>query len=282
VKRSKGEEIFNHFFKEIYQDRWETLYCALKAPTKKIARPLYQNINAPIEQYLQSLGPATDEIKDGCYVMDAASVVAPLLLEVKPEDSVLDMCSAPGGKALILIEHLHSKGSITLNDISLARKERLRRVIKQYIKSEDQTLVTLTNFDGLQFGIKRAESFNKILLDTPCSGERHLINDSKELELWSPSRSKKLSSRQYGLLCSALLSLKAEGLLVYSTCSISPFENDSVIEKLIQKKNDQFELDTPNLSLIDGAEKTKYGYIFLPDKSNLGPQYICRIKKRKI
>ena len=122
------------------------------------------------------------------------------------------------------------------------------------------------------------DTFDKILVDAPCSGERHLIQKTKELEKWSLNRTKRLAKTQYGLLCSALLSLKPGGYILYSTCSISPMENDDVIERLLTKKSTDVELASID-ETHDFVEKTNFGYIVLPDKTQAGPLYFTLLKK---
>src|SRR5690606_27123133 len=106
--------------------------------------------------------------------------------------------------------------------------------------------------------------FDKALVDTPCSSERHLIHQNKT-STWSPKRSRYLSIKQYTLLCAALLCCKPGATIVYSTCSINPVENDDVIARLLKKKKDKVSLlSSPSISEL-GSEPTKYGQIILPD-----------------
>jgi len=78
---------------------------------------------------------------------------------------------------------------------------------------------------------------------------------------------------------SALLALKTGGTLVYSTCALSNLENDLLIEKLIEKKGSTFEVDDSLNAPCPPGEKTKFGLIFLPDRSGIGPSYCTRLKK---
>ena len=111
-----------------------------------------------------------------------------------------------------------------------------------------------------------------MLVDAPCSGEKHLLETKSELDQWTPSRTKKLASRQYSLLCSALLTVKPGGVITYSTCSISPLENDGVIERILKKKPDQIESVSDSNSIPDFVEKTEFGYQIMPDQSGgFGP-----------
>lgn len=180
---------------------------------------------------------------------------------------------------MILIEALKGKGVIHLNEPSRKRRERLKKVIRDYIPEDFRNVVSVKGQDGAHFGLKAPNTYDRILVDAPCSGERHLLHSPSELEKWTPKRSKRLAGRQYGLLCSALLALKTGGTMIYSTCSISPFENDGVLEKLVDKKKDQFEFEEIDHPFLKYAEKSLFGYHFLPDNSGYGPLFITKIKK---
>jgi 16S rRNA C967 or C1407 C5-methylase (RsmB/RsmF family) len=84
-----------------------------------------------------------------------------------------------------------------------------------------------------------------------------------------------LAVRQHALVCSGLDALKAGGVLAYSTCSISPLENDGVIDRLFKSREGQFKVR----NLETGGEPTKHGRIFLPDQSGAGPLYTSILDK---
>jgi 16S rRNA C967 or C1407 C5-methylase (RsmB/RsmF family) len=122
--------------------------------------------------------------------------------------------------------------------------------------------------------------FDRILVDVPCSGERHILEDLGELAEWTPKRSKNLAERQARILTNALISLKPGGLLVYSTCSISLLENDNVIKTTLAKlrsvKAEIVELH----DLPIGRATSIGGWQILPHlDSNWGPIYFCALRK---
>jgi 16S rRNA C967 or C1407 C5-methylase (RsmB/RsmF family) len=122
------------------------------------------------------------------------------------------------------------------------------------------------------------EAFDRVLVDAPCSGERHLLANKSELEVWSPARSKNLAVRQYALLASALAVVKRGGRVVYSTCSISPLENDGVVAKLLKKRPGEVRILKPE-GLSDKTEPTEHGAIVLPDRDGRGPIYFSVIER---
>ncbi len=251
---------FIDYFSGIYGARWNTLYPALCQSDPKAARNCFG-------------GFAT-------YVMDHASIRAAEALQVSPGFQVLDLCAAPGGKTLILAEGLSGNGALIANELSSPRRVRLKEVLDMHIPSEFRSLVKITGFDGNQFGLKRKNEFDRVLLDAPCSSERHLIQDDPRVPDWKESRTRQLAMRQYSLLCAGMLALKPGGKLVYSTCSISPLENDGVIEKLISKKGDSYMLD-PDTSDLQDLERTEFGFQIFPDRNQgAGPIYLSRIIKK--
>ena len=116
-----------------------------------------------------------------------------------------------------------------------------------------------------------------ILLDAPCSSERHVIQSAQHLAMWSPSRPKRLAIEQYSLLASAFMALRKGGHLLYSTCSVNPQEDEAVVAKLFTRQNglvEEIMLDDPR------AEKREHGCIIMPDSSGgLGPLYYCLLRK---
>ena len=251
---------FKNYFERIYGVRWAELLPALRQAAPKVTRPCFGGYSE--------------------YVMDSASIRAAQALKVCPGDRVLDLCAAPGGKTLILAEALQGSGSVTANELSMARRRRLKDVVESHVPERFRPLILITGFDGNQFGLKKKSEYDRILLDAPCSSEAHLLEADPQMKDWRESRTKQLAMRQYSLLCSALLALKEGGTLVYSTCSISPLENDGVIERLLKRKSNEVMLDPEDSDLLD-LEKTGYGYQVFPDRNaGAGPIYFSRLVKR--
>ena len=81
-------------------------------------------------------------------------------------------------------------------------------------------IIKVTGYDGMKFGLHKKECFDKILLDAPCSSDRHVLNSPAHLEVWSAKRVKRLSVEQGALLASAVDALKPGGTVVYGTCAL--------------------------------------------------------------
>ncbi len=255
-KKNKGLQAFENYYSQIFGERWEVLKTALTSEKK------HQSFR------YDSSCPE--------YFLDQASIVAADSLGIVAGDSVLDLCAAPGGKSLILSQYLGENGSLVSNDRSANRRNRLIRVLDQHLPEEVRSKVTVTGHDACTWCQHQTEEFDRILLDAPCSSERHLLERPQRLDDWALGRSKRLAVTQWSILSSAFLVLKSGGHLVYSTCSLSPLENDAVIEKLYKKYEGRFEICSEQ---IEGGESTEYGKLFLPDNGGHGPLFISKIKK---
>lgn len=281
---------FHNYFLQAYGERWPQLLAALQQKEQPIFRwnkwssvkpsnALGDLVGCSEWRSLDNRQPQRDEAQllDG-YILDAGSVVAARSLGVESGDRVLDMCAAPGGKSLILAESIGAEGELVANELSFARRERLVKVIQQYVPRESRDNIWVKGSDAVKFGLKEPGTFDKVLLDAPCSGERHLLQNPTELAEWSIKRTERLAARQYSLLAAAYLAVKVGGEILYSTCSISPLENDGVIQQLLKKKKEKVEVIplTPSYLL---PEQTQHGWIYLPDTSTCGPLFFSKIRR---
>lgn len=215
----RGRDGFDSYYKEVFKDDWESLRSAL----------LGECVYARLEY--AGMEP---------YFLDPASVCAALALPVKDSCGVLDMCAAPGGKSLVLAGGLRDGASLHANERSHQRKIRLDTVLKQSLPESVLSSVRTTCSDAAVMCRRKDLCYGSILLDAPCSSERHVLSDPRYLSLWSPSRIKNLSMEQWALLSSAWRMLSPGGALVYSTCALSPSENDGVLERLSRKFPDVY------------------------------------------
>ncbi len=255
-----GAEAFDLYYEQQYGERWATLKEALLAESRHMAYD--ENLLKP-------------------YYLDYASVQAALALPPLENGTCLDMCAAPGGKTLVLSNAMGKDVSITANEISADRRNRLVKVLNEHLKPESRERIKISGYDASKMPRYEKAVYDRILLDAPCSSERHVLQQEKYLKQWTESRIKNLAQRQWSLLSAAFLLLKDNAFLVYSTCALSCQENDEVIARLIKKYKDQVEIiSTPSL---EDAEKTQYGNIFLPDRANgAGPIYFCLVKKNEM
>ena len=171
-----------------------------------------------------------------CYAQDASSMVPPLFLEPKPDDRILDMCATPGSKTTQLAQMMKNKGLILSLDDSLERLKALR-INLQRLGVKNVVVVWMDARRFWRTGIK----FSKILLDVPCSATGAVLDTISPITSWSLRKVLRLTRIQKGLISSAIKSLDKDGVLVYSTCSLDPDENEAVIDYAVKKFNVEVE-----------------------------------------
>jgi tRNA (cytosine49-C5)-methyltransferase len=168
------------------------------------------------------------------YLQEAASMIPAIALDVKPEMKVLDMCSAPGSKTSQIAQYMDNTGVLVANDLSSARLKALGANL-QKLGVLNQVI---TNLNGNHF--KKPE-FDRVLVDAPCSGTGTIRKSFKVLDIWSFNLVRKFSHIQKSLIQSGFDSLVEEGILVYSTCTQEPEENEAVVTWLLEN-NENAEL----------------------------------------
>lgn len=161
-------------------------------------------------------------------IQDEASQMIPLLLGVRPGDSVLDLCAAPGGKTLTLARQAGASALVVAGDIHESRLCAMR----ERFQSAGQTNVNLVALDGAR-ALPFANKFDRILVDAPCSGTGTLARNPEIRWRLRAEDLAALHSRQVALLTSALNSLAAGGTLIYSTCSLESEENEMVVQEAL-------------------------------------------------
>ncbi|NXV89871.1 NSUN4 methyltransferase, partial [Calonectris borealis] len=165
------------------------------------------------------------------YLMDAASLLPVLALNVQPDEFVLDLCAAPGGKTLALLQ-TGVCGHLTANDVSISRTKRLYQILRSYVPKEIRETVSVTSCDGRDWGQLEGGTFHKVLVDVPCTTDRHSVTE-EDNNIFHKRRTKErqlLPMLQLQLLMAGILATKPGGEVVYSTCSLSPLQNECVIE----------------------------------------------------
>eukprot|EP00039_Didymoeca_costata_P016094 m.281661 g.281661 ORF g.281661 m.281661 type:complete len:694 (+) comp16336_c0_seq5:2267-4348(+) len=180
----------------------------------------------------------------GLWFQEEVSMLPPLLLDVKPEHYVLDMCSAPGSKTTEALELMHSLspakfpcGLLIANDIDTKRVNNIMtpRVRKLHTPAVAITVGNAAKFPQLNLEDESQLSFDRIMLDAPCSGDGTLRKEPSIWRNWDVHSAVDLHSQQLKLLMRGLTLLKDGGRLVYSTCSLNPIENEAVVLAAIRR-----------------------------------------------
>lgn len=160
------------------------------------------------------------------YLQNLSSMLPPIVLNPKPQENILDMAAAPGGKTTQLAALSQNKAYITACERNKIRGEKL----KYNLEKQGASMVNVMLEDAAS--LSDFFSFDKILLDAPCSGSGtdNVFKSNFTLELIQKS-----SKTQEKLLRKALKILKPGGEMVYSTCSIFVKENEEVVEKVLKE-----------------------------------------------
>ncbi|XP_008547250.1 5-methylcytosine rRNA methyltransferase NSUN4 [Microplitis demolitor] len=225
------------------------------------------------------------------YLMDGGSILPVLALDLKPGDTMLDMCAAPGGKSLVALQTLYPR-VLVCNDVKLSRLNDLDGVMHEYLGDLDHWdgRLFLTNQDAR--AIEDKDIYNKILVDVPCTTDRLNLH-TEENNLFKGSRVKErlqLPEIQTEILLQALKIIAPGGTVVYSTCSLSPIQNDGVVQMALKRcyeetqttmvVKDMYEALGPLRCIYRFGNDFgfKYGNIVVPvRKHNWGPLYFCKI-----
>ena len=120
-----------------------------------------------------------------------------------------------------------------------------------HLPTEFRSNLTITGHDATRWGLHEQGVYDRILLDAPCSSERHLIHNPNHLAQWSLGRTRSLAQQALAMLCSAFEALKPGGHLLYSTCSISPEENGILVERFAAKRPHSWTLAEQKIVLPD-------------------------------
>lgn len=231
------------------------------------------------------------------FLMDGASVLPALLLDVKYGERVLDACAAPGGKSLLMLQTLHPD-IVICNDIQESRTNRIKRIMDQYLFDYEEKWhgkrILITQGDARVLG--DYELYDKILVDVPCTTDRHSLMENDN-NIFKPSRVKerlRLPEMQSAILTNCLRLLKPGGSLMYSTCSLSPIQNDGVVHMSLQKVFNEYGITTTvkdlsrqmkcfgHLFRFENPKNLKYGQMVLPYlPANFGPMYFCKITRNE-
>lgn len=164
-----------------------------------------------------------------CYVQEPSAMIPAEALQVKPGQWVLDLCAAPGGKTTQIAGKLANSGLLIANDVS---PKRLAPLI-QKVQAFGITNTFVTHESPERLATVFAGQFDRVLVDAPCSGEGMFSRNPRSIQQWSPDYVNECATLQREILKDALQMLAPGGILVYSTCTFSPEENEGTIQWIL-------------------------------------------------
>ena len=188
------------------------------------------------------------------YLQSLSSMVPPIVLNPKAGERILDLTAAPGSKTTQLAGIMNNEGYILANELDKIRCERL----KHNVEVQGSTIVEVINSRGEKLGETHENSFDKVLLDTPCSGEgRFLACSSATYRDWSLKTVNQLTKLQRKLFDSAYKAVKPGGTIVYSTCTINKNENEFILDWILN--NYKVKILDINLNIKDSIQGSNEG-----------------------
>jgi len=219
----------------------------------------------------------SDEFRDGkIIVQDASSYLSARNLNPKPDESVLDTCSAPGGKTAVLGELMENRGELLALDIYPHKL----KLIEENCHKCGVDIVRTVKMDARKLK-EQGKKFDKILVDAPCSGYGVLRKKPEAIYNKNSENVEELAKLQFEILESASQVLKDNGELVYSTCTILKEENGENIKKFLEKypNFETVELYIPEN--VNGSYDNVGGFTVDYKEDILDGFYIVKLKKNK-
>ncbi len=191
------------------------------------------------------LGKTKEHLLGYYYVQEISSMLPILVLKPKSGDFVLDLCASPGSKTTQAAAMMENEGFILANEFSMGRigilNSNLERCgVMNTIVSRKEGVALCERL------LKKSKiMFDKILVDAPCSGEGTLRKSPKTFQMWNQNMIRKIANTQRKLAEAAFRLLKVGGTMIYSTCTLSPEEDEMIVNHLFNK----FDIEIEQISL---------------------------------
>lgn len=215
-----------------------------------------------------------EEFREGLFnLQEKSSMVPALVLAPRGGEKVLDMCAAPGNKTLQLSCMMEGTGEIVAIEKDFLRFKSLCFNIRKF----GMVNAKAEKMDA--FKLNKKDYFDKVLLDAPCSSEGLVRKDFDALKHWSQKLAGRKAKLQKKLILKGFDSLKKEGVMVYSTCSLAPEEDEEVVKHLLGKRNNAEieKVEIKGFRMREGIEGL--GCKILPQDNNSQAFYFCRLRK---
>jgi NOL1/NOP2/sun family putative RNA methylase len=223
------------------------------------------------------------------YVQEIASMIPVFVLDPKPGEYVLDLCAAPGSKTTQIAQMMNNRGLLVANEINRKRMQGLIHNIKRCGVYNEAVI----QIKGQRIDKILPEYFDRVLVDAPCSAEGTIRRSKSVLSHWGEKNIQRMSHIQKGLIASAFRTLRPGGTMVYSTCTIAPEENESVVAYLLGRfpEADLMSINIPHFKTHPAITKWKHESYedrikkcvrIMPQDNDTAPFFIARIMKRGV
>ncbi len=230
-----------------------------------------------------NLGSLHEYLQGYFYLQNVASMLPAIILDPILDETVIDMCAAPGGKATHMAQIMNNKGSLIL----IERNSKRIPALEINLRRMGVLNSIVLNLDAINLQKLNIKA-DKILLDAPCTGEGLIRQDKSRKKSKTQKDIEKLAGVQKKLLNSGLKVLKPGGTLLYSTCSIAPEENEFVINDVLQDRLEYSIIPLNNRYGVSGLTRVlgkalrkdlKLSQRLYPHIHNTIGFFICLIKK---
>lgn len=230
-------------------------------------------------------GKMIEHVLGHIHIQEEVSMVPPIVLDPRPGDRVLDLCAAPGSKTTQISVATENRGLVIANEPSLARISSLRSNCERL----GVVNVAITRYDGRRFP---PEKFDRVLVDAPCSSEGMARKDPRVLGRCSIKRSLDLQALQIGLLKRAVQLTRPGGLIVYSTCTYAPEENEAVVDGVLSECGDTVSLEEASVPGLIGCcgltewngsefcDELRHTARYYPHQNDTGGFFVARLVKK--
>ena len=221
----------------------------------------------------------------GLYYIQEPSAMTPAnVLPVCEGDKVLDICAAPGGKSTELFAKLNQTGVLVSNDISASRAKALLKNLEVF----GATNALIISEAPYKLSERFENYFDKILIDAPCSGEGMFRKSGSMITAWENNGNELFADLQRSILKEIVKMIKPGGMILYSTCTFAPLENEKSIEYLLSldeslsiaafDKNELFDDGHPEWSDTNNEDLKKCARLW-PHRLNGEGHFVCLVKK---
>ncbi len=219
----------------------------------------------------------------GIYLQSLSSMIPPLVLCPLPGERVLDLAAAPGSKTTQMAALMRNNGFILANELDPVRAERLA----YNLRLQGCRIVEVQRGRGERLGAALPESFDRVLVDAPCSGEgRFIAHEPATSRGWSRKTVAECVRLQRKLVASAEAALRPGGVVVYSTCTLNREENEGVVQWALESL--PLEVEKIDLAIPGAWAGMARGFHpdvakcirILPDEEREG-FFVCRFRKKR-
>jgi NOL1/NOP2/sun family putative RNA methylase len=266
LKIDSSDDFFRYMVKPL---RVSVRVNTLKAEVEEVSENLKELITGKVPWCEGGFYISTDEFSKIpehqlglIFSQESASMIPPVVMDVEPWMRVLDIAAAPGAKTTQIAQYMENEGCLVANDVKHSRVN----ILISNLQRCGVLIARVTVKDGRYFG-RYSDAFDAVLVDAPCSNMGMIRKNYKNIRLWKLRDCYGLSRLQKNLLMAAYRAVKPGGVVVYSTCTLEPMENEEVVDYLL--RNTDAEIEEIKLP-VKGVE---------PFKEFDGKEYSEEVKK---